>query len=213
MKTISRLGIAFVILTACAFAQAPGMPQFSADMKMTNQRMPDGVNGKLFFDKGKMRMDMNMPQGRGPMGGNVSMIHDTEKKTSYMLMNDQKMYMEMAGGGGRMGRGPRMPDVKSYDPSNPCANEEGVTCKKVGEETVNGRDCEKWEFTSTDASKNHTSWIDKKIHIPVRNVSADSTFDLTNIKEGPQDKSKFEVPSDYQKFDPASMMGGRGPGR
>jgi len=102
--------------------------------------------------------------------------------------------------------------VKAFG-ENPCANEEGVTCKKVGEETVNGRDCDKWEFTSKDASNNRTAWIDKKLHIPVRSVSADQTVEFTNIKEGPQDKSHFELPSDYQKFDPAMMGGpGRSPG-
>lgn len=211
MKIITRLTLSFAIMLYAAFAQMPGQPQFSADMKMTNQHMPDGMTGKLFFDAGKMRMDMQMAAGRGPMGGNVSMIHNGATKTSYMLMNDEKMYMEMKSNG-RMGRGPRMPDVRHYT-GNPCETEEGMTCKKVGEETVNGRDCEKWEFTSaSDPSKNHTAWIDKKLHIPVKNVSAESTFELSNIKEGAQDKKLFEVPSDYQKFDPASMMGGRGPG-
>ena len=70
-------------------------------------------------------------------------------------MHERKMYMEMKDGAQqRMGRMMRPADVKAFDPANPCAGEEGVTCKKVGEETVNGRDCEKWEFTSTDASKN-----------------------------------------------------------
>src|SRR5207244_83136 len=104
-----------------------------------------------------------------------------------------------------------MPDVKTYS-ENPCANEEGVTCKKVGEETVNGRDCDKWEFTSSDPEKNKTSWIDKKMHFPVKMVSKDSTVEFSNIKEGAQDAGHFEVPAGYQKFDPAMMMGGQGRG-
>jgi hypothetical protein len=207
MKTITRFSISFAILMACAFAQAPAMPQFSADMTMTNQRMPDGAKGKIFFDKGNMRMDMNMA------GRDMSMIRDNSAKTTYMLMHERKMYMEMKDGAAAGRRGPRMPDVKTYS-DNPCEGEKeaGVTCKKVGEENVNGRDCDKWEFTSSDASKNRTVWVDKKLHIPVRSVSSDSTVDLTNIKEGPQDKSHFELPSDYQKFDPSMMMGGQGRG-
>ena len=206
MKTITRLSIAFAILTACAFAQAPGLPQFSADMSMTSQRNPDGAKGKFYFDKGNTRMDMSM-QGR-----DISVIRDNSAKTSYTLMHEQKMYMEMKDGQRPMGRGPRMPDVQTYG-ENPCANEEGVACKKVGEETVNGRECDKWEFTSADPQKSRTAWVDKKLHFPVRIVSTGSTVDFTNIKEGPQDKSRFEVPSDYQKFDPAMMGGqGRGPG-
>lgn len=206
MKTLTRLGITFAILTACAFAQAPAMPQFSADMTITSQRNPGGAKGKIYFDKGNMRMDMNM-QGR-----DISIIRDNNAKVSYTLMHERKMYMEMKDGSRPMGRMMRPPDVKAFDPTNPCAGEEGVTCKKVGEETVNGRECDKWEFTSTDAQKNRTAWIDKKLHIPVKTVSADSTVEFTNIKEGPQDKSHFELPSDYQKFDPAMMMGGQGRG-
>src|SRR3954466_9626078 len=56
MKTITRFSIAFAMLVACAFAQPPAMPQFSADMSMTGQRMPEGMKGKIFFDKGNMRM-------------------------------------------------------------------------------------------------------------------------------------------------------------
>ena len=206
MKTLIRFSISFAMLITAAFAQVPGMPQFSADMTMTSQRNPDGAKGKVYFDKGNMRMDMDM-QGR-----QVSMIRDNSAKATYMLMHERKMYMEMKDGQRPMGRMMRPPDVKAYDPSNPCANEEGVTCKKVGEETVNGRDCDKWEFTSSDAQNNRTVWIDKKLHIPVKTVSADSTVEFTNIKEGPQDKSHFELPADYQKFDPAMMMGGQGRG-
>src|SRR5438128_3291286 len=208
MRIISRISIAFAVLIACAFAQEPGLPQFSADMSMTSQRNPDGAKGKIYFDKGNTRMDMSM-QGR-----DISVIRDNNAKTSYTLMHEQKMYMEMKDGQRPMGRGPRMPDMKAYS-ANACENEkeEGVTCKKVGEETVNGRDCEKYEFTSADPQKNRTAWVDKKLHFPVKLVSTDSTMNLTNIKEGPQDKSHFEVPSDYQKLDPAMMGGpGRGPG-
>ena len=206
MKNISRFTIALAILMACAFAQAPAAPQFSADTTLTGQRMPEPSKGKVFFDQGNMRMDMTTPQR-----GDMSIIHDFKNKTSYMLMHDNKMYMEMtAGQGGR--RGPRMQEIRALG-ENPCADEEGVTCKKVAEETVNGRDCDKWEFASSDPAKTRTEWIDKKLHVPVKTVFADSTFELSNIQEGPQDKSRFEVPSDYQKLDPSMMGGqGRGPG-
>jgi hypothetical protein len=49
--------------------------------------------------------------------------------------------------------------------------------------------------------------------MPIKTVSAESTMGMTNFKEGPQDAKIFEVPADYQKFDPAMMrQGGRGPG-
>jgi hypothetical protein len=208
MKTSIRLTVILAILAACAVAQMPAQPQFSSDITVTSASEGQQTKGKMFFDKGKMRMDMNA-QGR-----QMSMIVDSAKETSYMLMNEQKMYMEIktdAAGGRR--RGPRMPDIKQMG-ENPCATEKDVTCKKVGTETVNGRTCDKWEFTSTADPKNtRTAWIDQKTHMPIKTVSAESTMEMTNFKEGPQDSKLFEVPADYQKFDPAMMrQGGRGPG-
>ena len=102
------------------------------------------------------------------------MITDAAKKTTYMVMPQQKMYMEMSTAmQGMRGRGPRMPDVKALDPSNPCSASPEMTCQKVGTETVNGRSCDKWEFKSkTDPRTNHTAWIDQKLHFPIKNVGA-----------------------------------------
>jgi hypothetical protein len=208
MKTSIRLTVVLTILVAGALAQMPAQPQFSSDITVTSAAEGPPLKGKMFFDKGKMRMNMSA-QGR-----DMSMIIDAAKETTYMLMNEQKMYMEIkAGAAGGRRRGPKMPDVKQLG-ENPCANEKDVTCKRVGTETVNGRTCDKWEFTSTtDPKNNRTAWIDQKTRMPIKTVSAESTMEMTNFKEGPQDAKLFEVPSDYQKFDPAMMGGGRGPGR
>jgi hypothetical protein len=203
MRTLKRFTLVFPILLACAFAQMPQPPQFSADISVKSAE-GQAMKGKMFFDKGKVRMDMNA-QGR-----EMSTITDSTTQTSYVLMHEQKMYMETkAGGPGGRRRGPKMPDIKALS-ENPCANEKDVTCKKVGTETVNGRSCDKWEFTAKDPSENRTAWIDQKTHIPIKSVGADgTTFEFTNFKEGPQDAKNFEVPKDYQKFDMGAMRQGR----
>ena len=205
MKNITRISVSLFVLLISALAQMPSPPQFSADMTMTSPRQHEQMAGKMFFDKGKMRMDMNTH------GQNMSMISDSATQTSYMIMHAQRMYMEIHGTRSPMGRGPQMPDVKQFS-ENPCASEKNTTCRKVGTETVNGRVCDKWEFTSTNASENRTAWIDQKTHIPIKTVNADgTTMEFTNFKEGPQDASHFEVPAGYQKMD-MGMMGGRRPG-
>ncbi len=197
---------ATILTTAAALAQAPA--QFSADMSIHNARGED-VKGKLYFGGLKYRTDMDA------RGHSVSNISDLNAKKSYTLMNDQKMYMEhdLNRPAGPMGRGPRMPDIKEYDPSNPCANQEGVTCKKVGTETVNGRSCDVWQFDK-GGKKESTTWVDQKLHVPVKTVHEDgTTFELSNIKEGPQPASVFEIPPDYQKMDMGDMGGFRPPSR
>jgi hypothetical protein len=205
MKTLTRFTLSLAILVACAFAQMPSPPQFSADISVTNG---DGqaMKGKMFFGNGKIRMDMNSQRGE------ISTITDSATQTSIILMHEQKMYLETQGAGGPGGRrrGPKMPDIKAMA-ENPCASEKDTTCKKVGKETANGRSCDKWEFTNTaDAKQNRTVWVDQKTHIPIKSVGADgTTFEFTNFKEGPQDAKNFEVPKDYQKLDMGAMRQGR----
>jgi hypothetical protein len=188
------------LLVAVAAAQMPtNIPQFSADMKMTGRG--ESMAGKMYFGNQKVRFDMSGG------GHEMIMINDTTKKTAYMLMPQQKMYMEM--NTAMQGRGPRMPDAKPVDPSNPCSGDSKFTCNKVGTETVNGRSCDKWEFTNASNPKeNYTVWIDQKLHFPIKNARANGdVWELQNLKEGAQAASLFEVPSDYNKMDMGGMMG------
>jgi outer membrane lipoprotein-sorting protein len=192
--------IAVVLALACsvlpAQAQLANIPQFSADIS-SKMHGGESTQGKMYFGGSKIRMDMNAG------GHDMQIITDPAKQTSYMIMPQQKMYMEM-NTAGMAGRG-RTPEVKPVDPQNPCANQPGTTCKKVGAETVNGRSCDKWELTGQHGKK--TLWIDQKLHFPIRTVSDDSTtLEMTNIKEGTQPASLFQVPAGYQKMDMGGMM-------
>ncbi len=191
-----------ILLGVIAIGQAPS--HFSANMLMHSQH--GDMNGKMFFAGNKVRMDMKTP------GGSMSSITDTAAKKNYMVMHDQQMYMENdLNKPSPMARGPRMPEVREFDPANPCANRPGITCKKVGPETVNGRACEKWEF-SKDGKVSETNWIDKALRVPIKSVHEDGTsWEFQNLKEGAQPDSVFAIPAGYQKFDMGGMM--RGPGR
>lgn len=201
---LAVLAIIFGVVLALVPAALAQMPKpFSADMFVTPGRSGgEAVNGKFFYGGQRMRMEMSA------RGHESVMITDIPKKVTYMVMPQQRMYMEMQHSA--MMRGQRGPDFKPYDASNPCAAEEGTTCKKVGTETVNARLCDKWEFTK-GGKPDRTVWIDKQNHIPIKTVSSDGTvFEFKNIKEGPQAASLFDVPSGYQKMDMGGMMGGSG---
>lgn len=192
---------ALAVAATAVWAQAPS--QFSADMLMHSAH--GDMNGKFFYSVTKTRMDMQTP------GGSISNITDIPAKKLYMVMHDRQMYMENdLNRPNPMARGPKPPEVKQFDPANPCANREGTTCKKVGTETVNGRACDKWEF-SKNGGLEDTEWIDQKLHVPIKSVRTDGTsFELKNIKEGTQPESTFAIPSGYQKFDMGNMMRGMG---
>jgi len=191
---------------AClAYAQMPGSTPFSADMAM-NMKDGKAMNGKIYVGGGKMRQEFNAE------GHEMIQIIDLQRKVSDMLMPQQKMYMEMAYGQmGQQRRGFKLPDLKSFDPTNPCAQSEDMTCEKVGTETVNGRSTEKWLFKNKKTGDTNTVWIDKKIMYAIRTQSKDMQMDLTNVKEGMPDASLFQIPPGYRKFDMGGMMGGQMP--
>ena len=167
----TKLALCSLLLLAVSSVWAQ-MPQpFSADMTLTH-KTGQKATGKIYFSPPKSRMDMTAPQQKGGPGGNTSMITDPTTQTSYMVMHDQKMYMEMhldqlaKQMGPMVGRAPKAPT--SFDPNHPCAAD--ATCKKVGTETVNGRVCDKWIFT--DKNGTSTAWIDQKLWYPIKSQSS-----------------------------------------
>jgi hypothetical protein len=197
---------AFSFLLTFAAAQAiPGMTPFSGDFNVKTKKGEE-IPGKVYFNGSKWRMDMNT------RGHQTILLNDINHKISYMIMPEQKMYMEMHTDQAKS-RGPKMPDFKSYDPNNPCAIQEDTTCEKAGVETVNGRPAQKWIFKNTKRGDTNTVWIDQKLHFPLRSVSSEGTeSNLTNISESSPDSSLFDIPSGYRKLDLGSMMGQVPPG-
>ncbi len=203
--------VAFLLLLPWAAAQMPPqMTPFSADMQFTSTHGKGGAmheaSGKIYMAHEHMRMDM---QG-GPGGGAV-MITNFATQTTDTLMPEQHMYMEFKADqmqGRRTSIGPSIKPLA--DPNNPCASMEGSTCKNLGTEQVNGRSCDHWQITDKNGKVSNV-WIDQKLHFPIKTVSPDSSWELTNIKEGEPAASLFEIPSGYQKMDMGSMMQGMRP--
>ena len=206
----SKIAVLSVMLAALLpmAAQAPQLMPFSGDMQITSQRAGGGaqeVTGKIYVSREHMRMDMDS----GPRGG-ASVITNIATKTTDVLMTEQHMYMEF-NADQAMARRPGMaPNIKPFtDPSNPCAGDAGATCKKIGVEEINGRTCDHWQITDKQGQVTNT-WIDQKLHFPIKQVMPDTTWQLTNIKEGTQPASVFEIPAGYQKMDLGQMRQGAG---
>jgi hypothetical protein len=202
------LAMLFAALPALpAIAQVPQISPFSADMHLTSTHGSEGareINGKMYFSQGHMRMDMDT----GPHGASI-LITNLATQTTDMLMPQQHMYMEFNADQAAMAHRPGMaPSIKPFrDPSNPCAYDEGSTCKNLGVEQVNGRSCDHWQVTGKNGKVSNV-WIDQKLHFPIKSVSEDSTWELTNIKEREPDASLFQIPAGYHKMDMGMMMQG-----
>ncbi len=209
MKKFKRVGLGVSVLclaVSAALAWQMTPQPFASDMAITTKN-GEKMNGKFYFSPPKQRMDMSS------RGHDVSVITDAKTQTSDILMPQQHMYMETHGGQSSP-MAQNLPKIEtSLDASNPCAARTDVTCKKVGTETVNGRSCDKWEFT--DKKGNTTNaWVDQKLHFPIKMQNSDgSLVEFTNIKDGAPSASVFEIPADYRKLDMGGMggLGGRIP--
>lgn len=189
-------GVALLLIILAGLPLLAQVPSsFSSDMKFASPKGTSGT-GKLYFAGQKVRMEM-IAQGH-----NSIMISDRSLKIAYIVMPQQKMYMEMSTDRPGPQRGPNW---QAYDAASPCKTLSNTTCEKIGTEVVDGRMCNKWKFTGSSSSS--TVWIDQKNGIPIRTLTSDgTTMELTNIKEGPQSASLFEVPAGYQKMDMGNMM-------
>jgi len=189
----------------------PTVTPFSGDMHFTKAN-GNSEAGKIYV--GHERMRIEMAEAGGPHGG-ATMITNYATQTSYFLMPEQHMYMEVkADQAAMMARRGGAPSIKPlFDPNNPCAKAtDGTTCKDLGTAEVNGRTCEHWRITGKDG-KTGEIWIDKTLHFPIKGFSEDKdeSYELTNIKEGEPSASLFEIPPGYRKFDMSQMMQGMRP--
>ncbi len=202
MQTVLTTLVLVLILVCVAGAQAPQLVPFSADMQFTPTGGQGPEKGKMYVSRSHMRMDMS------GQGHETVIIIDLANKTRYTLMPQQHMYMQSKAGD--MPDRSAMAGIKPLaDPSNPCANSEGMTCKDLGVETVNGRVCEHWQMTDKQGNVSYL-WVDHKLHSPIKSAfksaGQDSTWQLTNIQEGEPGALLFEIPAGYRKMDMGTMM-------
>jgi hypothetical protein len=191
---------ALVLAPACLFAQVT--PAFSADLSIKGEDAKG--SGKLYFSPPRIRMEM--PSIKGPrntgLPGDMNIIIDGDRQTSYVLLPHESKYMEFHGDSAdNIITGlPGLRQLRGKASADPCMGRTGATCKKLDAETVNGRTCEKWEVNDKDSGK-FTVWIDQKLQFPIKVHKADGgELEFSNIQEGPQDPSLFTVPAGYKPF-------------
>src|SRR5512133_2993287 len=89
MRGVAALSLCcLLILGAAAVAFAQSVSEFSADLQMKSAETRETMKGKMFFAGKKTRMDMNA------QGHQSSIITDMQAKKNYIVMPEQRMYME-----------------------------------------------------------------------------------------------------------------------
>lgn len=176
-------GMMLFVLLGCAKINAA---DFSADVitKASGKTM----SGKIFVSGDNVRMEF----------AEMITIARADKKIVWMLMPDQKMYMEQA-----------------IDPKTTMSTKENVDGeierKFIANETIGGRSAKKYRirYKNQSGSGEIYQWIADGVTMPVKTAAVDGSWstELKNVKVGRQEASLFELPKGYKKFSMGSMAG------
>jgi len=192
-KTTSIL-MPMLALCGVAYTQVRFARDFSADF--VSESGGHETTGRYYASQGRTRNEI-------VHNGVVTsvMILDSQNHTAWELRPQHKLAVDMSAvvGNFQASASQNLLTGSPPDPSNPCAPLRAYTCRKLGNEDVNGRHSEKWEMKDTKNGNVMTVWIDPSLPWAIKTQSSSFTAEFRNLKEGPQPESLFQVPSDYRK--------------
>ncbi len=171
-------------------------PGFSGDYYYGENGTADQPAGTMHVGRAGMRMNMSSD------GQKSAMLVLWNEENVITLMIDQKMYMELT---------PEQTGGLGDFDGKPCFGYKSA--KKLGSETVAGRETVKWRCTGElkpepgEPASDTTIWFDRELKFPIRDVNdSGDVFEVRNIKIGRQDASLFKIPPGFKKFDMGAMM-------
>lgn len=200
MRNILHLGSALFfccfLTTAFSFPQDkaatshPKAPGFSAEIRGVQSGAP--VTGQIYSIPDKLRMEQNAG------GTKTVLILDQKQKVMWIINTSEKTYAELDLSAPGVTINMPFPD----DTGKPCVPMNATSCTLVAHETVNDRQCDRWEVSAPNGeiTVKNTIWIDPALGAPIqwKNETGDH-FELTNIKSGKQLDSLFQVPAGFQR--------------
>jgi hypothetical protein len=170
-----------ILLLWAGLAQAA---EFSATMVTKAGGME--IPGKVYVKGDKIRNDIQAS------GHPVTNIMRPDKKLVWIIMPQQKMYMEMP------------INQETQQKMMSLTEKQKAKMKKVGSETVNGYNCDKYETTMDYQGKPMKvyTWVATDLGMPIKVVSEDGSFSMEyqDIKTGDVADSLFEAPQGYKKM-------------
>lgn len=165
--------------------------EFSADIVMKPKGEQE-VTSKIHVKDKKIRHELTEE------GETQIIIFRPDKGVIWTVIPDEKMYVES----------PMNDSEKALEEWTP---EKEKKAKSLGEETVSGFPCKKFELVE-DGQKT-TYWVTKKFPFPIKVQDEEATIEYRNIKEGSVADSIFDVPSGFEKMSMTEMPGSPSPGK
>jgi len=219
----------FGIFPVCAqLGETPGVPQFgngieklfgdnqtfsaTLEMQMNNSRNPMTMSGKMSFDKGNSRTEMDMADMKGgglspdamtqmkSMGlDRMVTISQSNKKVVYVIYPNAQAYTEMT----------------SPDSAAAATNADSkVEITELGKETVAGHPCVKNKAVVTDKQGekhefivwNATDLKNFPVKIEMNEQGSAITTSYSDISFAKPAASLFTPPTGYTKYDNVQEM-------
>ncbi|MBF0341789.1 MAG: hypothetical protein HQL95_12640 [Magnetococcales bacterium] len=194
LRTLMICGILANLTVPMAQAAETDGIAFSAEVIRTRGDKRTQTRGKLHVSPEGIRGETTRN------GTPVIMIHNTARKTVWMVQPAKKSYTERTGVEQKR---PALPD----ETGSPCRMDKNVLCRQVGTEQIEGRRVVHWEIAQRGPDNREIPqahlWVDPRLKMAIRERYADGMqVELTSIQEGPQPAELFVVPVDFQKITP-----------
>ncbi|KPK39704.1 MAG: hypothetical protein AMJ69_04910 [Gammaproteobacteria bacterium SG8_47] len=147
---------------AAAYA-GPAAVEFSAEARQSAPQRPAQV-AQMYVSKDAVRTEFTAN------GQRIAEIVFPDQRKRFVLFLQRGEYMEQMAPDALAVQAPQ-------DTDSPCAGVPNVTCSKLGQEQVNGRLADKWEFVADQGGRQARSlhWIDVERRLPLRDMLPDGT--------------------------------------
>jgi hypothetical protein len=180
---------------------------FSADM--IEEGRFEGPDGESFSGSHRMKLFVS------PDGIRYEIPKTDAGPAHFIIMNFSRMASWICEDTGATGMCIETPlDKEDLDYSlaggSPCDEEDGFAATKLGRETLQGRQVEKWRCDSPEEGESYTVWVDPKLQHFVRQQDNERVTELTNIKEGSLPGSLFQPPAGYSILGMSDLLQGLG---
>jgi hypothetical protein len=192
-------------LVLMGLAPLAGLAQdFSADSVIRDSS--GGIlRGRVYRASNLFRVDAVSPTASAADAPFV--IVDVASEVSYVIDNQQKIIVVSHGRAALDRLSIAVPASRDVCAHHGQSGSQDVSCRPLGEDTLNGRPAVKWELSETSNGQTATQyvWVDPKLGAAIRIDAGRATHELQNIQEAPQPARLFAIPADYRRID----VGGR----
>ncbi len=180
---MKRISVFLGFMFAISFFSLLQAFDFSSDVLFKDKQ--NTMKGKMYISGLNTRMEME----------GMIVISRMDKKVAWMIMPDQKMYMEH-------------PLNRNMVVSEKFPDE--TERKLVGQETINGIKADKYLITVKSGNKTEQiyQWLAVSNGLPVKtsDVKGNWSMEMKNIKPGKQNPKLFEIPSGFNKMGTNGFM-------